>query len=100
MQNSGQGFKAALTLFVAAFVATACSQDRGDVGLGPTCAAELDAGYRELNRAEANGLSGTVRWTKAASLLAAAKVQEQFEEYQNCTIKARRAQQYLAEIGS
>lgn len=98
MQSPGQDFKGAPALFLAAFLAIGCSQDRGDIGLGPTCAAELEAGYRELNRAEADGLSGTVRWTKAASLLAAAKVQEQFEEYQNCVLKARKAQQYLGEM--
>lgn len=76
----------------------ACSQERGDIGLGPTCEAELNAGYRELNRAEADGLSGGVRWSKAASLLGAAKIQQQFEEYQNCTLKARDARRYLSEM--
>ena len=72
-----------------------CTQDRGDIGLGGACADGLDAGYRELNHAEAGGLSGTVAWSKAATLLAAAKVQQQFEEYQNCVIKARKAREYL-----
>jgi hypothetical protein len=73
----------------------ACTQDQGDIGLGGQCADGLDAGYRELNHAEANGLSGTVAWSKAATLLAAAKVQQQFEEYQNCVIKVRKARAYL-----
>lgn len=98
MHNRGQASKGTLALFLAAFLVTGCSQDRGDIGLGPTCAAELDAGYRELNRAEADGLSGTVRWTKAASLLGAAKVQQQFEEYQNCVLKARKARDYLSGV--
>lgn len=72
-----------------------CTQDRGDIGRGGECAAGLDAGYRELNHAEASGLSGTVAWSKAATLLAAAKVQQQFEEYQNCVIKVRKAREYL-----
>jgi hypothetical protein len=72
-----------------------CTQDQGDIGLGGQCASQLDAGYRELNNAEANGLSGTVAWSKAATLLAAAKVQQQFEEYQNCVIKAHKARAYL-----
>lgn len=88
------------TLALALFLMAACSQDRGDVGLGPACEAELNAGYRELNQAEADGLSGTVKWTKAASLLGAAKIQEQFEEYQNCVLKVRKARRYLAEIRS
>jgi len=77
---------------------TACSQESGDVGLGRACAAGLDAGYRDLNRAEVDGLSGSVKWSKAASLLAAAKVQEQFEEYQNCVAKVGKARRYLSEL--
>lgn len=100
MKNPEHASKAALAILLATFLMNGCTQDRGDVGLGPACAAELDAGYRELNRAEADGLSGTVRWTKAASLLGAAKVQEQFEEYQNCVLKARKARQYLREMRS
>jgi hypothetical protein len=73
-----------------------CTQDRGDIGLGGQCADGLDAGYRELNQAEADGLSGTVAWSKAATLLAAAKVQQQFEEYQNCVLKVRKARGYLS----
>ena len=75
-----------------------CSQDRGDVGLENQCSAGLDAGYRELNRAEADGFSGALTWSKAASLLSVAKVQEQFEEYQNCVLKVQKARRYLREI--
>ncbi len=76
----------------------ACSQDRGDVGLGGQCSAGLEAGYRELNQAEADGFSGALTWSKAASLLGAAKIQEQFEEYQNCVLKVQKARRYLREI--
>ncbi len=75
-----------------------CSQDRGDVGFGGQCSAGLEAGYRELNQAEADGFSGALTWSKAASLLGAAKIQQQFEEYQNCVIKVRKARRYLGEI--
>ncbi len=75
-----------------------CSQDRGDVGLGGQCSAGLEAGYRELNQAEADGFSGALAWSKAASLLGVAKIQEQFEEYQNCVLKVQKARRYLREI--
>ena len=75
-----------------------CSQDRGDAGLGPQCSAGLDAAYHELNQAKTDGFGGAVRWSKAASLLGAAKIQQQFEEYQNCVIKVRKARGYLREI--
>lgn len=77
---------------------SACSQERGDVGMGPACAAGLDAANRDLEQAKVDGLSGSVKWSKAASLLAAAKVQEQFEEYQNCVQKVGKARQYLSEL--
>jgi hypothetical protein len=76
----------------------ACTGDPADRGLGPRCAAGLDAGYAELKAAELNGFSGSVTWSKAASLLGAAKIQQQFEEYQNCTIKVDRARRYLREL--
>ena len=55
-------------------------------------------GSAAAGQPEARGLTGSVQWTKAASLLAAAKVQQQFEEYQNCVIKVREARGYLREI--
>jgi hypothetical protein len=82
----------------ALILVAACSQDRGDIGLGPSCANGLDSAYRELNQAKVDGLSGSVNWGKAASLLSAAKVQQQFEEYENCVIKVRHARRYLSEI--
>jgi hypothetical protein len=91
-----RGFSLALVLAAAAV--GACTGDPADRGLGPQCAAGLDAGTRALEAAKLNGFSGTVKWGKAASLLSAAKIQEQFEEYQNCVIKTDRAQQYLREL--
>jgi hypothetical protein len=76
----------------------ACMQEPGDVGLGPACASGLDAGNRDLERAKVDGLSGSVKWSEAASLLAAAKIQQQFNEYQNCVAKVGKARQYLSEI--
>lgn len=90
------GKRTAIIYLMAIFLLAGCTQDRGDIGLSGQCADGLDAGYRELNHAEANGLSGTVAWSKAAALLGAAKVQQQFEEYQNCVLKTRRAREYLS----
>lgn len=59
------------------------------------CANGLDAGYRELERARMRGLGGTVALTKAASLLGAAKVQQQFDKYPNCINKVKRARIYI-----
>jgi hypothetical protein len=75
-----------------------CTPDRGDIGFRNQCSTGLDAGYRELSQAEADGFGGAVTWTKAASLLGAAKIQQQFEEYQNCVIKVNKARQYVREL--
>jgi hypothetical protein len=62
-----------------------------------TCANQLDAAWKELSIAEAEGLAGTVSYSKALSLLTAAKTQQQFEAYEGCTSKSERARFYIRE---
>ncbi|MGQ7958209.1 hypothetical protein ACUTAF_10950 [Pseudomonas sp. SP16.1] len=62
-----------------------------------TCARQLDAAWKELSIAEAEGFAGTVSYSKALSLLTAAKTQQQFEAYEGCTSKAERARFYIRE---
>lgn len=62
-----------------------------------TCANQLDAAWKELSIAEAEGFAGTVSYSKALSLLTAAKTQQQFEAYEGCTSKAERARFYIRE---
>ena len=76
----------------------ACAGDRADRGLGPSCASGLSAATKELKAAKAAGFSDSLEWTKAASLISAAKVQEQFGEYQNCVQKTRNARRFIAKI--
>lgn len=59
------------------------------------CASGLSTAYAELDRARAHGFDGTVEWTKAAGLLTAAKIQQQFGKYPNCIDKVRRARFYI-----
>jgi hypothetical protein len=59
------------------------------------CANGLDRAFAELEDAKAKGFSGTVSWTKAAGLLSAAKVQQQFDKYPNCIDKVNRARTYI-----
>ncbi len=63
-------------------------------GMDIKCTQGLKVAYRELNFAETKGFSGTVAWSKAASLLTAAKVQQQFEKWPNCVNKVERARYY------
>ncbi|NQD92923.1 hypothetical protein HP532_09710, partial [Pseudomonas sp. CrR25] len=45
----------------------------------------------------AEGFAGTVSYSKALSLLTAAKTQQQFEAYEGCTSKSERARFYIRE---
>lgn len=76
-------------------ILAACGGEPGESSLAPACSGGLAQAEQELRSAEAKGLSSSVRWTKAATLIGAARVQEQFEEYQNCVIKVRDARAYL-----
>ena len=81
---------------VIALIGLAACADAGDRGLGPACESALNAAERALSRAKADSVGKVVDWTKAASLIAAAKTQQQFDEYQNCVQKARRAREIIA----
>jgi len=77
---------------------SACAGEAGDRGLGPSCASGLSAASKELKAAKVAGFGSTLEWTKAASLISAAKVQEQFGEYQNCVQKTRDARRFISRI--
>ena len=62
-----------------------------------TCANQLDAAWRELDLAKAEGFAGTVSYSKALTLLTGAKTSQQFEGYQSCTRNAEKARFYLRE---
>ncbi len=72
----------------------ACAEP-GEYAYSGRCEAGLRSGTAALKRAEADGLSESAGLTKAAALLGAARVQSEFEEYQNCALKAERAQEIL-----
>jgi len=57
----------------------------------------VDAAWKELDLAKAQGLDGTVSYTKAASLIAAAKGQQVIERFPSCINKAKRARVYITE---
>lgn len=65
-------------------------------GLDRKCSQGLASANGQLSKLKAKGVGGSVDWTRAASLLAAAKIQQQFEKYPNCVDKVKRARFYLA----
>ena len=64
-------------------------------GQGVACANGLKSANRELQVAQVKGFGGTVAYGKAATLLAAAKVQQQFDKYPNCIEKVNRARAFI-----
>ncbi|HBC00316.1 hypothetical protein ACBG90_19315 [Stutzerimonas kunmingensis] len=69
----------------------------GKTAYRDSCAAELNAAWREQSLAEAEGFAGTVSYSKAMALLTGAKTQQQFEAFRGCTQKAQKARFYLRE---
>lgn len=61
------------------------------------CATELDLAWQELSIAEAEGFAGTVSYSKALSLLTAAKTMQTVENFDNCYNHARDARYYIRE---
>ena len=74
---------------------SAC-MEAGDRGLGPACERGLVAAERDLKSAQANSIGKAIDWTKAAVLIAAARTQQQFNEFENCVIKARSAREIIS----
>lgn len=61
------------------------------------CAREVDAAWNELSLAKAEGFAGTVSYSKALTLITAAKTQQQFERNAGCYRKAQKARFYIRE---
>lgn len=61
------------------------------------CAHSLDRAWKELDLAKAEGFAGTMSYSKALSLLTAAKTQQQFEGYDGCLENAEKARFYIRE---
>ncbi len=60
------------------------------------CHINLSTANTELEQAKENGYGRSVSWTKAASLITAAKIQQQFEQYPTCINKSARALYYIS----
>lgn len=83
-----------VALLLLASLAAGC-MEASDRGLGPSCQAELQTAEAELSHAKANSIGKAFHWTRAGALIAAARTQQQFSEYENCVIKARDARRIL-----
>ncbi len=88
--------KVMLVTGIGAFLLQGCA-DAGDRGLGPLCESRLNAAESELSQAKANSVGKSIDWARAATLIAAARAQQQFDEFQNCVVKADNARRIIAE---
>lgn len=59
------------------------------------CAQALDKATKEYATAESIGFRDATKMSKASSLIAAAKVQQQADKYPNCINKVQRASAYI-----
>jgi hypothetical protein len=82
------------TLALLAMAITGCA---AKTAYRDSCANQLDAAWRELDIAKAEGFAGTVSYSKALTLLTGAKTSQQFEGYQSCTKNAEKARFYIRE---
>ena len=78
-------------------VLSGCAGTPKNPKLANQCDKGLHVAYEKLDYAKTKGVDGSVNWTKAASLLTAAKVQQQFGKYPNCLDKVKRARYYIKE---
>ena len=79
----------ALALLLAGCSGTTVNRD--------SCASELNAAWHELDLAKAEGFAGTVSYSKALTLITAAKTEQQVESYGGCLDKATKARFYIKE---
>lgn len=80
----------------ATVVLSACAGAR-KVYSAENCRQSLDAAVEELSFSESEGFAGTVNYTKAASLITAAKTNQTFESYDACVENAEKARYYIRE---
>lgn len=86
-----------LTVFSLGVCITTLSACAGKTQYRNACASEVDAAWSELSIAKADGFSGTVSYTKALSLITAARTMQAVENFDNCYNNAKDARFYIRE---
>ncbi len=76
---------------------TNCAGAPAQPQLVTECRNGLNAAFDALDKANIEGVGGSIAWTKAATLLSTAKLQQQFDKYPNCIDKVQRARFYISE---
>ena len=82
-----------LVLIVLVAALSACST----TGNRERCGTLLDAAWKDLDLAKAQGFDGTVSYSKALGLLTRAKANQAVEDFAECEDTASRARFFIAE---
>ncbi|NVJ66185.1 MAG: hypothetical protein HWE16_06830 [Gammaproteobacteria bacterium] len=85
-----------IAVVITLLMITSCAGARKGMS-ADNCRYAIDAAYKELSFAESEGFAGTVNYTKAASLITAAKTNQTFESYDACVENAKKARYYIRE---
>lgn len=75
----------------------ALSACAGKTQFRSACDQEVEAAWSELSIAKAEGFSGTVSYTKAFSLITAARAKQTVENFDGCYNSAKDARFYIRE---
>lgn len=62
-----------------------------------SCKNEVNAAWRELDIAKAEGFAGTISYTKALSLITTARTMQTVENFDGCIKNAQKARFYIGE---
>jgi len=81
-------------LFLTMFLIAGCETNPSSAS-ARQCLSGLKIAKKELNFAKTQGFSGTVEYTKAATLITGASIQYEFGKYPNCINKVKRARRFI-----
>lgn len=87
-------YLACFSLLVLAASLSACA---GKTQFRSACNSEVEAAWSELSIAKAEGFSGTISYTKAFSLITAARTKQAVENFDGCYNSAKDARFYIRE---
>lgn len=85
-------FFISISLLVLALGLSACA---GKTQFRSACDKEVEAAWSELSIAKAEGFSGTLSYTKAFSLITAARAKQAVENFDGCYNSAKDARFYI-----
>ena len=86
--------KLSFAIFLTMFIIAGCETNPSSAS-ARQCLSGIKAAKAELNFAKTQGFSGTVEYTKAATLITGASIQYEFGKYPNCINKVKRARRFI-----